>query len=116
MRILHILNDVTNRGNGIVNVTVDIAIEQSRQGHTVAIASAGGEYEELLRAFHVEHIYLDQSRTPTNLPLCRFSLFTYRPSLSSGRGACSHAHRTSTGRRMAQTAWLCAGLARAQCA
>jgi glycosyltransferase involved in cell wall biosynthesis len=72
MRILHILNDVTNRGNGIVNATVDIAIEQVRQGHTVAIASAGGEHEELLRAFHVEHIHLDQSRTLTNLPLAAF--------------------------------------------
>ena len=67
MRILHILNDVTNRGNGIVNVAVDVAIEQARQGHTVAVVSAGGEYEELLRSSHVAHIRLDQSRTPFNL-------------------------------------------------
>jgi glycosyltransferase involved in cell wall biosynthesis len=72
MRILHILNDVTNRGNGIVNATVDIAIEQARQGHTVAIASAGGAYEELLRAHKVEHIRFDQSRTLTNLPSAVF--------------------------------------------
>jgi len=68
MRILHILNDVTNRGNGIVNAAVDIAIEQARQGHTVAIVSAGGEYEKLLRSSHVTHIQLDQSRTTENLP------------------------------------------------
>ena len=75
MRILHILNDVTDRGNGIVNVTVDIAIEQARQGHTVAIASAGGEYESLLHSSHVAHIQLDQSRTLTNLPYAFFRLF-----------------------------------------
>jgi len=67
MRILHILNDVANRGNGIVNATVDIAMEQARQGHTVAIVSAGGEYVELLRAHSVHHILLDQSRKPVNL-------------------------------------------------
>jgi len=67
MRILHILNDVNNLGNGIVNAAVDISIEQARQGHTVAIASAGGEYEELLRSSHVAHIQLDQSRTAVNL-------------------------------------------------
>ncbi len=72
MRILHILNDVTDRGNGIVNVAVDVAMEQARQGHTVAIASAGGEYEELLRSHNVEHIRLDQSRTLTNLPQAVF--------------------------------------------
>lgn len=72
MRILHILNDVTDRGNGIVNVAVDVAMEQARQGHTVAVASAGGEYEELLRLHNVEHIQLDQSRTPANLPLAAF--------------------------------------------
>jgi glycosyltransferase involved in cell wall biosynthesis len=67
VRILHILNDVANRGNGIVNVAVDVAIEQARQGHTVAVVSAGGEYEELLRKSHVAHIQLDQRRTPFNL-------------------------------------------------
>jgi glycosyltransferase involved in cell wall biosynthesis len=72
MRILHVLNDVTDRGNGIVNATVDIAIEQARQGHTVAIASAGGEYVELLRASDVAHIPFNQSRTPLNLPYAFF--------------------------------------------
>ena len=40
MRILHILNDVTDRGNGIVNAAVDLAVEQARQGQTVAVVSA----------------------------------------------------------------------------
>ena len=47
MRVLHILNDVTDRGNGIVNTAVDLAVEQSRQGLEVAVASAGGGYKPL---------------------------------------------------------------------
>lgn len=67
MRILHILNDVTDRGNGIVNTAVDLAIEQVRQGHVVSIASAGGGYESLLSQSGVQHLLLDQSRGPRNL-------------------------------------------------
>lgn len=43
MRIVHIMNDITDLGNGIVNTAVDLAIEQARQGHIVAIVSAGGD-------------------------------------------------------------------------
>jgi glycosyltransferase involved in cell wall biosynthesis len=67
MRILHILNDVTDRGNGIVNTAVDLAIEQVRQGHAVAVASAGGGYAPLLREHGVLHFTLDQSRRPLQL-------------------------------------------------
>ena len=67
MRVLHILNDVTDRGNGIVNTAVDLAMEQSRQGETVAMASAGGEYETLLRSHEVLHLKLDQSRRPGSM-------------------------------------------------
>jgi glycosyltransferase involved in cell wall biosynthesis len=67
MRILHILNDVTDSGNGIVNTAVDLAIEQVRQGHVVTIVSAGGEYEALLERFGVYHIRLNQSRRPIQL-------------------------------------------------
>lgn len=62
MRILHIMNDVTDQGNGIVNTAVDLAIEQACQGHVVAIASAGGGYEPLLERSGVQHLWLDQSR------------------------------------------------------
>ena len=48
MRVLHILNDVTDRGNGIVNTAVDLAIEEARQGLAVAVASAGGGFKPLL--------------------------------------------------------------------
>jgi glycosyltransferase involved in cell wall biosynthesis len=100
MRILHILNDVTDRGNGIVNVAVDVAMEQARQGHTVAVASAGGEYEELLRSHGVEHIQLDQSRTSTNLPL---AVFRFWQAARHFRPDVVHAHMR-TGLLLA-TAW-----------
>jgi glycosyltransferase involved in cell wall biosynthesis len=64
MRILHILNDVTDRGNGIVNTAIDLAIEQVRHGHVVAVASAGGGYEPLLERAGVVHLTLNQSRRP----------------------------------------------------
>jgi glycosyltransferase involved in cell wall biosynthesis len=62
MRVLHILNDVTGRGNGIVNTAVDLAIEQANQGCDVAMVSAGGEYEDLLKQYGVIHLKIDQSR------------------------------------------------------
>lgn len=67
LRILHILNDVREVGNGITNVVVDIACEQARVGHIVAVASAGGEYEELLERRRVKHYTLEQKREPVSL-------------------------------------------------
>ena len=67
MRILHITNHVEKIGNGIVNVAVDLACLQAKSGFDIAVASAGGEYEQLLADHGVEHFYLNQSRTPLNL-------------------------------------------------
>jgi len=67
MRVLHILNHVQEIGNGIVNVAVDLACLQAKVGHEVAVASAGGEYEELMARYNVRHFKLDQTRTPINL-------------------------------------------------
>jgi len=67
LRILHILNDVRKLGNGIINAAVDIACEQARVGHFVAVASAGGEYEDLLERSGVTHYTLDQKRRPISL-------------------------------------------------
>jgi glycosyltransferase involved in cell wall biosynthesis len=67
MRILHILNHVQEIGNGIVNVAVDLACLQAKAGHEVAVASAGGEYEELITRYGVTHFKLKQTRTPINL-------------------------------------------------
>jgi glycosyltransferase involved in cell wall biosynthesis len=83
MRILHILNDVTDRGNGIVNAAVDLAIEQARQGHTVAVVSAGGGYRSLLENAGVLHLALDQSRWPVQIlrsvKLFHKQLLEFRP-------------------------------------
>ncbi len=67
MRVLHILNHVQEIGNGIVNVAVDLACLQAKASHTVAVASAGGEYETLIAQYGVRHFKLDQARTPLNL-------------------------------------------------
>jgi glycosyltransferase involved in cell wall biosynthesis len=55
LTILHIADHVRNVGNGIVNVTVDLACAQADAGHRVAIASGGGDYESLLAAHRVSH-------------------------------------------------------------
>jgi glycosyltransferase involved in cell wall biosynthesis len=67
MRILHITNDVTDLGNGIINVAIDLAAGQAEQGHMVAIASAGGGYEPLLHRLKIRHFFLDQTRRPLQL-------------------------------------------------
>jgi glycosyltransferase involved in cell wall biosynthesis len=67
MRVLHILNNVTDRGNGIVNAAVDLAIEQARRGYSVAVVSAGGGYQPLLLSEGVFHLALDQSRRPLGI-------------------------------------------------
>ena len=67
MRVLHILNDVTDRGNGIVNAAVDLALEQALQGCVVAVASAGGGYQPLLESGGVTHLTLDQTRSPLRI-------------------------------------------------
>lgn len=64
MRILHLLNDAQNIGNGIINVAVDLACTQARGGHAVALASGGGGYETLLAKENVRHVVLDQRRRP----------------------------------------------------
>jgi glycosyltransferase involved in cell wall biosynthesis len=66
MRILHLSNHIRNSGNGIVNVLVDLACAQRRAGCTVAVASSGGEFEELLRDHDVTHFRLGQAR-PSSL-------------------------------------------------
>lgn len=67
MRILHVLNDVRELGNGIINVAIDLACLQAQAGFEVAIASAGGEYEALMKQYGVQHFHLDQRRHPIAL-------------------------------------------------
>jgi glycosyltransferase involved in cell wall biosynthesis len=67
MRILHITNHIQKIGNGIVNVAVDLACLQAQKGFDVAVASAGGEYEQLLFNYGINHFQLNQSRTLFNI-------------------------------------------------
>ncbi|MBM4125442.1 MAG: glycosyltransferase family 4 protein, partial [Nitrospira sp.] len=67
MRLLHLLNHVDQIGNGIVNVAVDLACVQAREGHQVWVASRGGSYETLLAAHGVRHVRIDQERRPLTL-------------------------------------------------
>jgi glycosyltransferase involved in cell wall biosynthesis len=89
MRVLHILNDVTDRGNGIVNTAVDLAVEQSRQGLEVAVASAGGGYKPLLERSGVLHITLNQSRRPAQLV---HAMRSFRTALKDFHPDVVHAH------------------------
>ncbi len=67
MKIIHILNDIQEIGNGIINVAIDLACLQAKNGHDVAVVSDGGEYEILLGKYSVKHYRLNQKRTPLNI-------------------------------------------------
>ncbi|MEM7554604.1 MAG: glycosyltransferase family 4 protein [Cyanobacteria bacterium P01_A01_bin.84] len=89
MRILHILNEVREIGNGIVNVTVDLACLQAQNGYDVMVVSGGGEYEVLLSKYGVKHYLLDQSRTPANIFKAAWN---YRKIVSKFQPDIVHAH------------------------
>jgi glycosyltransferase involved in cell wall biosynthesis len=55
LRIVHLLNELAQLGNGIVNVAIDLAVDQARAGHDVTVAAPPGAYSELLRAHGVKH-------------------------------------------------------------
>ena len=105
MRILHILNSLTNKGNGIVNVTVDLAAEQAKNGHTVLIVAGSGEYSELLSQLGVGYCYLDQRLSAWNLLKSAAALYgifrSFQPDVI-------HAHM----RASLLLAWLCSRLPR----
>lgn len=66
MRILHVLNH-TGRLNGNVHAAIDVACAQSRLGHQVAVASAGGSFDDVLAANSVETIIIELRRRPLEL-------------------------------------------------
>jgi glycosyltransferase involved in cell wall biosynthesis len=61
LRILHLLNNLSDRGNGIVNVAVDLAICQARSGMAVGFASGGGGYVPLLASAGVQCLQARQT-------------------------------------------------------
>src|SRR5215472_5811640 len=89
MRILHILNHLSDRGNGIVNLAVDLAIEQHKAGHITAFASGNGGYEPLLEQYGVAFYHLDQTRSIKKLLTASFE---FRQILSEFRPDIIHAH------------------------
>lgn len=89
MKVLHVLNEFPHFGNGIVNVTVDLACRQSDEGHAVAVASAGGSFTDLVQQHGVEHFQLDQTRRP--LALARAAM-TFRRVVETFRPDVVHAH------------------------
>ena len=66
MRILQLLNH-TKRLNGHVHAAVDLACAQAKFGHTVAVASGGGDFDALLSANNVETMLVNHERRPTTL-------------------------------------------------
>jgi Glycosyltransferase Family 4 len=67
MRILHLLNDIRDLGNGIVNVAIDLACLQAQAGCEVSVASAGGSYEALLAEHQVQHFHFNPQRRSRHL-------------------------------------------------
>lgn len=89
MNILHIANHVKQSGNGIVNVMIDIACEQAKLGHNVAIASEGGKYIELLQQNNIQHYTLDQTRKPVQMMQ---AFFNFRKVVKTFKPDIIHAH------------------------
>ncbi|MFD1773860.1 glycosyltransferase family 4 protein [Paenibacillus rhizophilus] len=89
MRILHVANHVKESGNGIVNVMIDLACEQTARNHQVGIISAGGQYEELLTRYHIRHYRLDQTRKPAQLMR---AVFDFRRMVADFAPDIIHAH------------------------
>ena len=59
LSVLHILNRLSDRGDGISNVCVDLACQQAIDGDQVAIATLPGGYTELVERFGVQLIEFD---------------------------------------------------------
>lgn len=89
MKILHIANHVKECGNGIVNVMIDLACEQARLDHKVAVVSAGGKYTDLLNEHHIQHYTLDQTRRPMQMVQ---AFFHFRKIVKTFKPDIIHAH------------------------
>ncbi len=82
-RVLHLANDLSDRGNGILNVAVDLAIEQAAEGWEVGFASGGGGHSSLLEEAGVQCFDAPQAMAtalPNSLGLLRL-LRTFKPDI-----------------------------------
>ena len=67
-RILHVVNRVQERGDGIANVCVDLACQQAKSGSAVGLACEPGGFVPLTQAHGVQHFPVSMStRAPTAL-------------------------------------------------
>jgi glycosyltransferase involved in cell wall biosynthesis len=88
-RILHLVPHVRNRGNGTVNVAVDLATLQAKAGYAVTVAAETGEYRSLLEAAGVNFVEFPHPKTA----LARLrSPFRYRRLVRATRPEIVHAH------------------------
>ncbi|WP_173568909.1 glycosyltransferase family 4 protein [Acetobacter conturbans] len=67
MKIMHILNEFVDVGNGIVNVCCDLACMQAKMGYDVVVVSRGGGHVALLEQCGGRHVTLDQTRKVGNV-------------------------------------------------
>lgn len=89
LRIVHLLNDVEELGNGINNLCVDLACAQALMGHDVIVVSRGGGLEAVLSRNGVRHERLQVQRKPG--PLLG-AVRQFRRVLSSQQADVVHTH------------------------
>lgn len=83
MRILHLANHC-GKANGHVNVSVDLACIQAKNGHHIGYASSGGDFIDLMQSFGVETFSIPEPHRnlpdyiKANLALAR-TLRTFKP-------------------------------------
>lgn len=89
MRVLHLVNELVDTGNGIVNIAVDLAIDLAQRGDEVAVASRGGGFVELVAAHGVRHVRIDFRSRPVR------SFFRLRGLIREFRPDVVHAHTSA---------------------
>jgi glycosyltransferase involved in cell wall biosynthesis len=87
--ILHLVPHVRNRGNGIVNVAVDLAILQARAGYQVTVAAETGDYRPLLESAGVTFVEFPH---PKNARALLATPFRFRRLVKAVRPDIIHAH------------------------
>lgn len=80
---------VRNRGNGLVNVGVDLAYLQAQAGHSVTVAAESGEYRPLLESAGVTFFEFPHAKSAGSMLK---SPFRFRRLLCEARPDIVHAH------------------------
>jgi glycosyltransferase involved in cell wall biosynthesis len=86
---LHLVPHVRNRGNGLVNVAVDIAILQARAGYSVTVAGETGDYRALLESAGVSFVEFPHAKSVRTILA---GPFRFRRLVKSVRPDIVHAH------------------------